>query len=43
MGREMQDPPASGDVAIYTENAKAIRIVRKVVLRMTSLLNWIPQ
>ena len=34
---------ASGDVAVYTESAKALRIVRKIVIRMTSLMNWIPQ
>lgn len=34
---------ASGDVAVYTESAKPIHIVRKIVLRMTSIMNWIPR
>jgi hypothetical protein len=33
---------ASGDVAIYTESAKPIHIIRKIVLRMGSLMNWLP-
>jgi multidrug resistance efflux pump len=32
---------ASGVAAIYTERAKAIRIVRKVMVRMTTWLNYI--
>ena len=32
---------ASGVAAVYTDRAKAIRIVRKVVVRMTSWLNYI--
>ncbi len=32
---------ASGDVAVYTENAKPIHVIRKIVIRMTSLMNWL--
>jgi multidrug resistance efflux pump len=32
---------ASGVAAVYTERGKAIRVVRKVVIRMTSWLNYI--
>jgi hypothetical protein len=32
---------ASGVAAVYTDRAQAIRIVRKVVIRMNSWLNYI--
>ena len=33
---------ASGDVAVYTDSAKPIHIIRKIVLRITTLINWMP-
>ena len=32
---------SAGDVAVYTESAKPIHVIRKIVIRMTSLMNWI--
>lgn len=32
---------ASGTVAIYTDNAKPVRVIRKIILRMTSLMYWL--
>ena len=31
----------AGLAAVYSERAKAIRIIRKVVIRMTSWLNYV--
>ena len=40
--RELTIPAgSSGAAAVYTERAKAIRIVRKVVIRMTTWLNYV--
>ena len=32
---------ASGTAAVYTENAKVFHIIRKVILRLESLLNYL--
>jgi multidrug resistance efflux pump len=33
---------ASGSVAVYTDAAKPFHIIRKIVMRMQSILNWLP-
>jgi len=46
LGEFPEDLPAnfaaSGSVAVYTESAKPIHIIRKIVLRMETIMNWLP-
>jgi len=33
---------ASGSVAVYTDSAKPIHVIRKIILRMETIMNWLP-